>query len=258
MLDITVQWIIKNYIIYHESKLHILYFCCKPAEFCWSNSALPLSNCGESQSLSRTSYEFQTEDVPQVLLPVGLLVPEDTQPNTLRGEPQHSNGLIMRGLPQVNVIHLRRWRHSFKGVYEIMVIRKVQVDDRHAICRICTWICQNMYWGWLSATTIPNLSLKISISCRWTSFNYFLRFFFNQNLSSGLWEMLLTGRQAHIHKKCSNVTMCVQHLLTLIILRLPACMYPSYLQYLVSSLQPSISLRRPSIIYFMDYYCPLA
>lgn len=83
-------------------------FCCKPIKFCWSNLALPLCHYGESQSLSRMRFELQTEDVPQVLLPVGLLVPEDTQPNALRGEPQHSNGLIMRGLPQVDVIHLRR------------------------------------------------------------------------------------------------------------------------------------------------------
>lgn len=33
-------------------------------------------------------------------------MPEDTQVNTLGGEPQHTNGFIMSGLPQVNTIYL--------------------------------------------------------------------------------------------------------------------------------------------------------
>jgi len=67
---------------------------------------VPLPHSGEPQSLSTTRPELQTEDIPQILLPVGLLVPEDTQLNPLGGEPQHSDGLIMRGLPQVYAIYL--------------------------------------------------------------------------------------------------------------------------------------------------------
>lgn len=67
---------------------------------------LPLPHSGEPQPLSRTRPHLQAEDVPQVLLPVGLLVPEDTQANALGGEPQHANGLIVSGLPQVDTIYL--------------------------------------------------------------------------------------------------------------------------------------------------------
>lgn len=71
-------------------------------------NSLPLPHGGESQAFLWTRREFQTKDVPQVFPPVGLLVPEDTQPNLLGGEPQDCNRLVMCGLPQVYVIHLKR------------------------------------------------------------------------------------------------------------------------------------------------------
>lgn len=67
---------------------------------------IPLPHSGEPQPLSRTRPQLQAEDVPQILLPVGLLVPEDTQVNTLGGETQHADGLIVSGLPQVYTIYL--------------------------------------------------------------------------------------------------------------------------------------------------------
>lgn len=66
----------------------------------------PLPHSGEAQPLSWTRPQLQAEDVPQVLLPVGLLVPEHTQANTLGGEPQNTNSLIVSGLPQVYAIYL--------------------------------------------------------------------------------------------------------------------------------------------------------
>lgn len=67
---------------------------------------IPFTHSGEPQSLSRTRSELQAKDVPQVLLPVGLLVPEDTKANALGGEPQHTDGLIVGGLPQVYTANL--------------------------------------------------------------------------------------------------------------------------------------------------------
>ena len=51
-------------------------------------------------------HQLQIEDVPQVLPPVGLLVPEDTQADTLGGEPQDTNGLVVSGLLQVYSVYL--------------------------------------------------------------------------------------------------------------------------------------------------------
>lgn len=67
---------------------------------------MPLPHSGESQAFSRMRPQLQAEDVPQVLLPVGLLVPEDAQANALGGEPQHADGLIVSGLPQVYAVYL--------------------------------------------------------------------------------------------------------------------------------------------------------
>lgn len=59
--------------------------------------------------------QLHAEDIPQVLLPVGLLVPEDTQANTLGGETQHANSLIMGGVPQVYIIYLSDRREMDTG-----------------------------------------------------------------------------------------------------------------------------------------------
>lgn len=71
-----------------------------------SSMTAPLPHGGEPQPLSGTGTELQAEDVPQVFLPVGLLVPEDAQPDLLGGEPQHCDGFVVRGLPQVDAIYL--------------------------------------------------------------------------------------------------------------------------------------------------------
>ncbi|KAF3852176.1 hypothetical protein F7725_005531 [Dissostichus mawsoni] len=60
-----------------------------------------------SEDDRRTSPQLQAENVPQVLLAVRLLVSEDTQADTLGGEPQHANGLIVSGLSQVYTIYLK-------------------------------------------------------------------------------------------------------------------------------------------------------
>lgn len=67
---------------------------------------IPLPHSGEAQPLSGTRPQLQAEDVPQVLLPVGLLVPEDAQADAPGGEPQHADGLVVGGLPQVYAVHL--------------------------------------------------------------------------------------------------------------------------------------------------------
>lgn len=67
---------------------------------------IPFPNGGEAETLSGSAPEFHAEDVPQVLLPVGLLVPEDTQAHTLGGQTQNGNGFVVGGLPQVDAVHL--------------------------------------------------------------------------------------------------------------------------------------------------------
>lgn len=47
---------------------------------------VPLAHSGQAQSLSRTGPQVQAEEVPEVLFPGSLLVPEDTQANSVRGE----------------------------------------------------------------------------------------------------------------------------------------------------------------------------
>lgn len=67
---------------------------------------VPLSHGAEPQALSGTRSELHAEDVPQVFLPVGLLVPEDTQADMLGGETQHANSFVVSRLPQVYTINL--------------------------------------------------------------------------------------------------------------------------------------------------------
>lgn len=76
---------------------------------------VPLAHSGKSQSLCRVMSELHAEDVPQVLLPVGLLVPEDAQANMLGGEPQHANRLIVSGLPQVYAVYLGGGEKEWQG-----------------------------------------------------------------------------------------------------------------------------------------------
>jgi len=71
-----------------------------------SSVKVPLPHSGEPRPLPRAWPQLQAEDVPQVLLPVGLLVPEDAHANTLGGEPQHADGLVVGGLPQVDAVDL--------------------------------------------------------------------------------------------------------------------------------------------------------
>lgn len=78
----------------------------------------------------------KTENIPQVLLPVGRLGPEDTQPNALGGESQYTNGLVVSGLPQVDPVDLKQretditegqWRCGFLKTFDttIGLIRSV-------------------------------------------------------------------------------------------------------------------------------------
>lgn len=67
---------------------------------------IPFPDGGEAEALSRMGPQLHAEDVPQVLLPVGLLVPEDTQADALGGQAQNANGLVVGRLPQVNAVHL--------------------------------------------------------------------------------------------------------------------------------------------------------
>lgn len=66
----------------------------------------PLPHSRKPQPFSRTRFKLQAKDVPQVLCFIGLQVPEDTKANSLGGESQHTDGLIVSGLPQVYTINL--------------------------------------------------------------------------------------------------------------------------------------------------------
>lgn len=68
--------------------------------------SVPFPDGGKAEILSRTGPQVHAEDVPQVLLPVGLLVPEDTQADTLGGQTQNADGFVVGGLPQVYAVHL--------------------------------------------------------------------------------------------------------------------------------------------------------
>lgn len=68
--------------------------------------SLPLFHNTEPQPFSGMRLELHAEDIPQVLLPEGLLVPEDPQGDTLGREPQHADGFIVSSLAQVNAVDL--------------------------------------------------------------------------------------------------------------------------------------------------------
>lgn len=68
--------------------------------------SVPFPDSGKAETLSRRGPQLHAEDVPQVLLPVGVLVPEDTQADALRGQTQNADGLVVGRLPQVDTVHL--------------------------------------------------------------------------------------------------------------------------------------------------------
>lgn len=103
--------------------------------------SVPFPDGGEAEALSRAGPEFHAEDVPQVLLPVGLLVPEDTQADTLGGQTQNANGFIVGGLPQVYAVHLggteERWSWGTEIEKNLLVMQYVFWRKRKASTSTC-------------------------------------------------------------------------------------------------------------------------
>lgn len=84
---------------------------------------IPFPHSGEPRPLSRTRFQLQAKDVPQVLLSVSLLVSEDTQTDTLRGQPQNADGFIMSGLTQVYTINLKKMKDK-RNVEKMCLIHR--------------------------------------------------------------------------------------------------------------------------------------
>lgn len=68
----------------------------------------PPPHDAQAQTLAGLLVELHGERVPEVLLLVLRLVPVDHQADSLWGLPQHIDGFIVTGFPQVDTVHLQR------------------------------------------------------------------------------------------------------------------------------------------------------